>query len=130
MRIRDWSSDVCSSDLAFIDGLMALVTLGMMLLYSWKLALVTLLAVALYLGLRAAAFMPVRSGTEQQLLASAQQQSHLLESIRGIQSNKVAGRENTRNAGYINRMNDTVNRHLWLPNLTTASTDERLLGTE
>lgn len=102
---------------AFIDGLMALVTLGMMLLYSWKLALLTLLAVAVYLGLRAVAFMPVRSGTEQQLIASAQQQSHLLESIRGIQSIKVAGRENTRHAGYLNRMNDTVNRDLWLAKL-------------
>src|SRR3546814_12634957 len=107
---------------------MALVTLGMMVLYSWKLALVTLLAVALYLGLRAAAFMPVRSGTEQQLIASAQQQSHLLESIRGIQSIKVAGRENTRHAGYLNRMNDTVNRDLWLAKLSLAfSTPSQLV---
>ena len=102
---------------AFIDGLMALVTLGMMLLYSWKLALVTLLAVGLYLGLRAAAFAPVRTGTEQQLVAAAHQQSHLLESIRGIQSVKVAGREGLRRAGYLNRMNDTVNRDLWLAKL-------------
>lgn len=102
---------------AFIDGLMALVTLGMMLLYSWKLALVTMLAVGLYLGLRALAFTPLRTGTEQQLIAAAHQQSHLLESIRGIQSVKVAGREGLRRAGYLNRMNDTVNRDLWLAKL-------------
>ncbi|MFX5081133.1 ABC transporter transmembrane domain-containing protein, partial [Acinetobacter baumannii] len=64
---------------AIIDGLMAVVTLGMMLLYSWKLALVTLLAVALYLGLRAIAYRPVRDRTEQQLVAAAKQQTHLLE---------------------------------------------------
>ena len=85
---------------ALIDGLMAVVTLGMMLLYSWKLALVTLLAVALYLGLRALAFRPVREGTEQQLVAGAKQQSHLLESIRGVQSVKVAGRETSRRSTY------------------------------
>lgn len=35
---------------AMIDGVMAMVTLVLMLVYSWKLALVTLLAVALYLA--------------------------------------------------------------------------------
>jgi len=77
---------------AFIDGIMALVTLGMMLLYSWKLALVTLLAVGLYMIMRAVSFRALRSGTERQLIAAARQQSHLLESIRGVQSIKVAGR--------------------------------------
>jgi len=102
---------------ALIDGLMAVVTLGMMLLYSWKLALVTLLAVMLYLGLRALAFRPVREGTEQQLVAGAKQQSHLLESIRGVQSVKVAGRETSRRSTYFNLMNDTVNRDVWLAKL-------------
>ena len=102
---------------ALIDGLMAVVTFGMMLLYSWKLALVTLLAVGLYLGLRALAFRPVREGTEQQLVAGAKQQSHLLESIRGVQSVKVAGRETARRSTYFNLMNDTVNRDVWLAKL-------------
>ncbi|WP_034213718.1 peptidase domain-containing ABC transporter [Arenimonas metalli] len=102
---------------ALVDGLMAVVTLGMMLLYSVKLALVTLLAVAIYLGLRAVAFGQVREGTEQQLVAAARQQSHLLESIRGVQSVKVAGREGLRRSTYFNLMNDTVNRDIrmaWL----------------
>ena len=102
---------------ALIDGLMAVVTLGMMLLYSWKLALITLLAVVLYLGLRALAFRPVRESTEQQLVAGAKQQSHLLESIRGVQSVKVAGRETARRSTYLNLMNDTVNRDVWLAKL-------------
>jgi ATP-binding cassette, subfamily B, bacterial CvaB/MchF/RaxB len=99
---------------ALIDGLMAVVTLGMMLLYSWKLALITALAVVLYLGLRALAFRPIREGTEQQLVAGAKQQSHLLESIRGVQSVKVAGRETIRRSTYLNLMNDTVNSDIWL----------------
>lgn len=102
---------------ALIDGLMAVVTLAMMLVYSWKLALVTLAAVALYLALRAIAFRPVRNGTEQQLVAGAKQQSHLLESIRGMQSVKVACVEQQRQSGYANLMNDTVNRDVWLAKL-------------
>ncbi|HZF99287.1 MAG TPA: peptidase domain-containing ABC transporter [Pseudoxanthomonas sp.] len=102
---------------AIIDGLMAFVTFGMMLLYSWKLALVTLLAVALYMGLRALSYRPVREGTEQQLVAAARQESHLLESIRGVQSVKVAGREASRRGTYFNLMNDTVNREVWMAKL-------------
>jgi ATP-binding cassette subfamily B protein RaxB len=96
---------------------MALVTLGMMLLYSVKLAAVTLLAVALYLGLRALAFRPLREGTEQQLVAGARQQTHLLESLRGMQSIKVAGRETHRRATYLNLLNDTINREVSLARL-------------
>lgn len=100
-----------------IDGLMAMVTLGMMLLYSWKLALVTLLAMVLYLLLRTAAFAPMRDGTERKLVAAARQQTHLLESIRGIQSVKLAGVELRREASYGNLMNEAVNCNVWLAKL-------------
>ncbi|AKC85667.1 peptidase domain-containing ABC transporter [Pseudoxanthomonas suwonensis] len=99
---------------AIIDGLMALVTLGLMLVYSWKLALVTLLAVALYLGIRALAYRPVRDRTEQHMVAGAKQQTHLLESLRGMQSLKVAGEEPQRRATYENLMVDTVNHEVRL----------------
>ena len=117
---------------AIIDGLMAVVTLGMMLLYSWKLALVTLLAVALYLGLRALAYRPVRDGTEQQLVKAAKQQTHLLESIRGIQSVKVAGCEPVRQATYATLMHDTVNQDVRLARLTLGfgSASQLVFGIE
>jgi len=99
---------------AIIDGLMAVVTLGLMLLYSWKLALVTLLAVAMYLGIRAIAYRPVRDRTEQQLVAAARQDTHLLESLRGMQSLKLAGEEPRRRATYENLMVDTVNHEVRL----------------
>lgn len=99
---------------ALIDGLMAVVTLGLMLVYSWKLALVTLLAVALYLGIRWLAYRPMRDGTERRLVAAARQQSHLLESLRGMQSLKVAGEEPGRRSTYENLMVDTVNSEVRL----------------
>jgi ATP-binding cassette subfamily B protein RaxB len=95
---------------ALIDGLMAVVTFGLMLIYSWKLALVTLLAVVLYAGIRLVAYRPLRDGTERQLVAAAKQQTHLLESLRGMQSVKVAGAEGLRRSTYDNLMVDTVNQ--------------------
>lgn len=99
---------------AIIDGLMTIVTLGLMLVYSWKLALVTLLAVVLYFGIRMLAYRPLRDGTEQQLVAAAKQQTHLLESLRGMQSVKVAGAEGLRRSTYDNLMVDTVNHEIRL----------------
>ena len=115
-----------------IDGLMAVVTLGMMLLYSWKLALVTLVAMTLYLALRALAFRPMRDGTERKLVAAAQQETHLLESIRGMQSIKLAGVEQRREAGYGNLMNEAVNREVWLAKLGLgfAASNQLIFGVE
>ena len=99
---------------SLVDGIMAIVTLAMMLVYSWKLAMVTLLAVGLYMGIRTVAYRPLRDGTEQQLVAAAKQQSHLLESIRGMQSLKVTGTQGLREAAYQNLMHETTNHELWL----------------
>lgn len=117
---------------ALIDGIMAVVTLGMMLLYSWKLALVTLFAVSLYLIVRTLAFRALRNGTEQQLIASALQQSHLMETIRGVQSIKIAGRETLRRSGYYNLMNETINRDVWLARFGLAfnGTSQLIFGIE
>jgi ATP-binding cassette subfamily B protein RaxB len=117
---------------AMIDGLMAVVTLGIMLFYSWKLALVTLLAVALYLALRAMAYRPVRDGTEQQLLAHARQQTHLLESLRGVQSLKLAGQEAQRRATYGNLLVDTVNQEVRLGRMALGfnSASQLVFGVE
>lgn len=117
---------------ALIDGLMAIVTLVAMLLYSWKLAIVTLLAVAMYLACRAVALRPLRAGTELQLAAAARQQSHLLESIRGAQSIKVAGRECLRRSSYLNLLNETINREVTLARYGIAfnGTSELIFGVE
>lgn len=117
---------------AIIDGLMAMVTLGLMLVYSWKLALVTLLAVALYLAIRALAYRPVRDRTERQLVAAAKQQTHLLESLRGMQSLKVAGEESQRRATYDNLMHDTVDQDVRLAHmgLGFSSASQLVFGIE
>ncbi len=99
---------------AVIDGLMAVVTMSLMLVYSWKLALVTLVSVVLYFCIRAIAYRPVRDRMEQQLVAHAKEQTHLLESLRGMQSLKVAGEEHRRRSTYENLMVDTSNQEVRL----------------
>lgn len=117
---------------AMIDGLMAVVTLALMVVYSWKLALVTLVAVGSYLAIRAFAYRPVRDCSEQQLVAAAKQQSHVLESLRGMQSLKVAGGESQRRATHDNLMHDTIDRDVRLAhmNLGFSSASQLVFGVE
>lgn len=115
-----------------IDGLMAVVTLSLMLVYSWKLALVTLLAVGLYATIRFFAYLPLRDVTERQLVASAKQQTHLLESLRGMQSVKVAGAEGLRRTTYENLMLETVNQEVRIAKMGLGfnSTSQLVFGIE
>ncbi|HKX79582.1 MAG TPA: peptidase domain-containing ABC transporter [Novosphingobium sp.] len=107
---------------ALVDGLMAAVTLAMMAVYSVKLMSVSLVAVGLYLGARVVAYRYSRERTEHQLIAAAKQQSHLLESLRGILSLKVANRETMRGAAYENLMVATANHDIWLARAGIAFT--------
>ncbi|HEY0334954.1 MAG TPA: ATP-binding cassette domain-containing protein, partial [Stenotrophomonas sp.] len=69
---------------------------------------------ALYAALRALSYRRLRDGNERKLISAARQQSHLLESIRGMQSIKVAGSSASRRAAYLNLMQETTNRDVWL----------------
>ncbi len=100
-----------------IDGLMAALTLALMLAYSARLAALTFAVVSVYLAVRLLWYRRARDSTEQQLAAMARQQSHLLETLRGIQSVKVAGREALRCTGYEDLLVKTLSQDLRLGRL-------------
>ena len=97
---------------ALIDGLMALATLAMMLVYSAALTLVAVAAVVLYGALRWLFYEPLRRATEEHIIHGAKQQSHFLETVRGVQSIKLFGRQDERRARWLNLVVDTVNQDL------------------
>jgi ATP-binding cassette, subfamily B, bacterial CvaB/MchF/RaxB len=105
---------------AVLDGLMAVVALGMMLLYAPTLAIVVLIAVVLYASLRTLYYSPMRRLSEEQIIHAAKQQSHFLESVRGVQSLKLFSREDDRRASYLNLVVSTVNREVSLQRLSIA----------
>lgn len=94
---------------ALIDGVMAVSTAVMLLIYSPKLALVVGIAAVLYSALRWGLFHPLRSAAEEKILRAARQQSNLLETVRGIQSLKLFNREQFRRAQYQNLVVDHFN---------------------
>ncbi len=94
---------------ALVDGVMVIFTVAVMLFYSVPL---TLLIVALIVGyaiIRFLAYRPLHTATEEQIIQLAKQQSNFLETVRGMQSVKVAGSEGERHTQYQNRLADNVN---------------------
>ena len=97
---------------AMLDGVMALITLGMMLVYSGALTVVVVVAVLLYVGLRLAFYRPLRQATEEQIVAQSKQQSHFLETVRGIASLKLFNAQEERASRFVNLAVDTMNRNV------------------
>lgn len=103
---------------AVIDGLMAVATLAMMVVYSGALTALAVAAVAAYALLRAAFYMPLRRATEEHIVQSSRQQSHFLETVRGVQSIKLFGRQDERRSRWLNLVVDAMNRDLAVQKLS------------
>ncbi|MGE5096557.1 MAG: peptidase domain-containing ABC transporter [Betaproteobacteria bacterium] len=97
---------------AILDGVMAAATLAMMVVYSVGLASIAIAAVACYGLLRWLFYEPLRRATEEQIVHSAKQQSHFLETVRGVQSIKLFGRQEERRSRWLNLVVDTTNQDL------------------
>lgn len=72
-----------------LDGLMAVITLGLMWLYSWQLSLVAIGAMVIYGIVRLISYPPLKSRSHDAIIKGAQTQSHFLESLRGIRTLQV-----------------------------------------
>jgi ATP-binding cassette subfamily B protein RaxB len=94
---------------AVLDGALVLLTLAMMAVYSLRLTAVALAAVVLYGGLRWMFMRPLRTATEEALVHEARQNSHFLESLRGVQAIKLFGAQADRRNRFASLVADTMN---------------------
>jgi ATP-binding cassette subfamily B protein RaxB len=103
---------------AIVDGLMAAVTLLVMLIYSWTLAAIVGGIAVLYGLMRLALYRPLRQASEEQIVRAAKQQSNFLETVRGVQSVKLFNRQTQRNIIYQNLLVDNFNAGIHVQKLT------------
>ncbi|MDP1535372.1 MAG: peptidase domain-containing ABC transporter, partial [Rubrivivax sp.] len=94
---------------AVIDGLLVVLTLAMMALYSPLLSALAIGAVLVYAALRWAFFRPLRAATEESLVFHARQSSHFLESLRGAQAIKLFNAESGRQARFAGHVVEAMN---------------------
>lgn len=86
---------------AILDGLMTIVTLIMMYIYSPLLATICLVTMLLYVIGRILWYRPLRMATEEQIIHGAKQQSHFLETVRGVRTIKLFQRQVERTADWM-----------------------------
>jgi len=97
---------------AVLDGLLVVLTLAMMWIYSGTLTAIALGCVSAYAGLRWAFFRPLRSATEEAIIHDAKKASHFLESLRGVQSIKLFNRQEDRQGRFMNLVVDAMNANI------------------
>ncbi|MET0321074.1 MAG: peptidase domain-containing ABC transporter [Duganella sp.] len=97
---------------AILDGVMTTVTLVMMFIYSPMLGGIAVGTMALYALARAAWYRPLRAATEEQIIHAAKQQSHFLETVRGVKAIKLFQRQDERRATWLTLLVDQINADL------------------
>lgn len=105
---------------AVIDGLMTIATLAMMLLYSRALALIALGTMLSYGILRWLWYQPLRRATEELIVRDAKQQSHFVETVRGIKAIKLFSRCGARRASWLTLLVEQINGELRAQKLQLA----------
>ena len=95
---------------AVLDAITGLVAVAMMLLYSPRLAAVTLSGTAAYALLRVIFYRAYREAARMRLNVTARESSHFLETMRAILPLKLYGREQERIARWQNLRVEVQNR--------------------
>lgn len=115
-----------------IDGLMAIITLGMIAFYSPFLSMLVLATVFTYAILRIIMYKPFRDISEQEIMARAEENSNFMETVRGIQTIKLFGAEVKREGGWQNRYVNATNHNIRLGNykITYVAVNRGLFGLE
>ncbi|WP_045860059.1 peptidase domain-containing ABC transporter [Teredinibacter purpureus] len=100
-----------------VDGILAVLTLTAMIVYSSFLSFIVVIFLLCYLGFRLAVYRPFRNLSEAEIVAAASESSHLMESIRAAQTIKIFQRENDRKNEwqnkFVNRLNKQIELSRW-----------------
>ena len=94
---------------AVIDGLLVVLTLAVMAVYSLTLTGIALVAVAAYGAMRWAFFGPQQRAVEDALVFEARQNSHFIESLRGVQAIKLFNAQADRRSRFASLVVATMN---------------------
>jgi len=103
-----------------IDGIMACVAAVILFFYSTTLAMIVIAAVLINMALNLALFPRMKQRMEEEILAEAKEQTHLMESVRAATTLKLLGREAVRESGWRNLHADSTNASIAVGKLTIS----------
>lgn len=110
----DTIQDTITSHLveAVLDGVVSLVTLGLMFMYSPVLAMIVLAVAVAQAIVRFAVFRPYRQATEETIVREANAQTFLFETLRGVAAIKFFAKPGWRVGGWMNQQVALVNANV------------------
>jgi ATP-binding cassette subfamily B protein RaxB len=115
-----------SAAAALIDGVLAILTLALMLAYSPLLTLIPLASLTLYAAFRWLTLPAERRAENERIAAAGREQSAMIETLRGIVTLRLAGRETIRHAVWQNRLSEALGAkfayeriHVWQATVST-----------
>ncbi|WP_019457385.1 peptidase domain-containing ABC transporter [Acinetobacter sp. GG2] len=97
---------------AILDGLMTIFTLILMFIYSSTLAWIAVLTMLLYAIIRWIWYYPLRRATEDQIVHTAKQNTHFMETMRGIKTIKQFEKQDYRQATWLSLFVNQINAGL------------------
>jgi ATP-binding cassette subfamily B protein RaxB len=97
---------------AALDGLMVVLTLVLMLLYSPVLTAISVFSVLLYAGIRWLWFAPMRRAMAEHIVRNANESTFLLETVRGMRTIRLFSRHAERLGAWQSLMVADVNANL------------------
>lgn len=117
---------------AVLDGLMGSLTLIILSLYSLPLTGCVLASLAVYMFMRWAFYRRLWMITEEQLIYTAKQQTEMMESVRGVQTIKLASKQSDRVARLANATQESAKRTMQRQRITLAfsSINHSLFGVQ
>lgn len=93
---------------AALDGVMAVLTLFVMLVYSPTLAIIPIASLAVYAALRSFTLPRERAAEGEAIIALGKEQSAMIETLRGMTTIRLSGQESLRQAAWQNRLTDML----------------------
>ncbi len=97
-----------SAAASVVDGLLAVLTLLLMAVYSVPLAVVAATSAGLYALVRALTLPAERRAEAERIIAAGKEQGAMIESLRGVVTLRLAGRETMRHAVWQNRLSESL----------------------
>ncbi len=102
---------------AVLDGIMTIGALMMMVIYGGWLAVLALVTLTLHLVIRLVAYRPYRVANEAAIIQGAKEDSHFIETIRGVASIKTMDLHDRRRGAWLTLLVNAINANLRIKKL-------------
>ena len=93
---------------AVLDGIMAFLTIMVMIVYSPGMTLIPIFSAAVYIAIRQLTLAQEKSTEGEAIIALGKEQGAMIETLRGMTTIRLSGSESLRQAAWQNRLTDLL----------------------